>query len=160
MAAPVGGGDSVDWGTIRADYGWQFPNDYKEFVAVYGMGSIGDSLFISTPPFSEYPYASHLLSETPYPPPGGLLCWGTNEGGDDFLWRCADADPEQWTIVIRTRDQTLHEYDMGIGEFLLNVISGNLVIPLTASLEIDPPVFETWREEDLRMKEEGELEGF
>ncbi|MCZ4102532.1 hypothetical protein [Streptomyces sp. H39-C1] len=47
-----------------------------------------------------------------------------------------------------------------MGEFLLQVISGNLVIPLTARLEIDPPMFESWREEERRMSAGDGLDGF
>ena len=61
MPPPTCGGDPVDWDALRVDTGWELPADYRDFVAVYGMGAISDSISISTPRFEGYPYEDHLL---------------------------------------------------------------------------------------------------
>lgn len=61
MAPPAVGGDTVDWEKLRTVTGWEFPADYRDFVAVYGMGTISDSIGVLTPRFEGYPYEDHLL---------------------------------------------------------------------------------------------------
>ncbi|WP_432192887.1 hypothetical protein [Streptomyces sp. bgisy027] len=144
-------GDAVDWDSVRDEFGWVLPADYRDFVAVYGMGAISDSIAISTPPFPGYPYGDHLLYNVEYPPPDGVLQWGTNEAADSFLWRCNGA-PDQWTVVFspRRRDRQLG-YDMGMAEFLLLLVQGRISVPLGAQLDINPPTYETWRDEERRL---------
>ncbi|MCZ4100691.1 hypothetical protein [Streptomyces sp. H39-C1] len=153
LPPPPEGGDMVDWDQVHANFGWRLPNDYRDFVAVYGMGAISDSLGIATPPFAGYPCVDHLVYERSYPPSDNLLRWGTNEGGDDFLWRCTDADPNHWTVAVLTRSQSWHDYDLSMVDFLVHLVSGHITPPLNAQLTIDPPTFESWREEDRRMRE-------
>ncbi|MFE2424005.1 hypothetical protein [Streptomyces hokutonensis] len=160
MQPPAEGGDTVDWGELRADTGWELPADYRDFVAVYGMGSISDSIGIRTPRFEDYPYEDHLLFRAQWPPADGTLTWGSNEAGDDFLWRCTGG-PDEWRVVFRPRDRRRdHEYDMGMAEFLLRLMGGVIRPPLGAELEL-PATFESWREEEGRLlDEDGDLEGF
>jgi len=160
MQPPPAGGDTVDWDALRAETGWELPADYRDFVAVYGMGAISDSIGILTPPFDGYPYGDHLLYGAQWPPMDGTLTWASNEAGDDFLWRCA-GEPDEWRVVFRPRDRRRdHEYDMGMAEFLLRLVRGDIRPPLGAELEL-AVTFESWREEERRLlDEDGDLEGF
>ncbi|MFF2513894.1 hypothetical protein [Streptomyces sp. NPDC058086] len=160
MLPPPDGGDTVDWDALHADTGWKFPADYRDFVAVYGLGAISDSIGISTPSFDGYPFVDHLLFRAQWPPVHGTLTWASNEAGDDFLWRCA-GEPDEWRVVFRPRDRRRdHEYDMGMAEFLLRLVRGDIHPPLGAELEL-PATFESWREEERRLLDEGgDLEGF
>ncbi|MFF3947068.1 hypothetical protein ACFYYN_19870 [Streptomyces sp. NPDC001902] len=160
MPPPHDGGDMVDWNQVLEDFGWRLPNDYRDFVAAYGLGAISDSLGIGTPPFAGYPYGEHLLYERPYPPSDNLLCWGTNEGADDFHWCCTNADPDQWTVAVITRSQSRYDYDLGMVDFLVHLVSGRITPPLNARLTIDPPTFESWREEERRMRESDDWGSF
>lgn len=147
-------GDAVDWDAVRGEFGWVLPTDYRDFVAAFGMGSISDSIAIATPPFPGYPYVDHLLYNAEYPPPDGVLPWGTNEAGDSFLWRCG-GDPDQWTVAFAVRGGSeRHDYDMGMAEFLLLLLQGRISIPLGAQLDIDPPTYESWRDEERRLLDE------
>ncbi|MGW7425061.1 hypothetical protein ACWGJB_34375 [Streptomyces sp. NPDC054813] len=154
------GGDTVDWDALRGETGWQLPVDYRDFVAVYGLGSISDLIGFRTPPFDGCPYGDHLLYAAQRPPVDGTLTWASNEAGDDFLWRCA-GEPDEWRVVFRPRDRRRdHEYDMGMAEFLLRLVRGEIHPPLGAELEL-PATFESWREEEQRLlDEDGDLEGF
>jgi hypothetical protein len=160
MQPPADGGDTVDWDALRAETGWELPADYRDFVAVYGLGGISDSIGILTPPFDGYPYGDHLLHGAQWPPVDGMLTWASNEAGDDLLWRCV-GEPDEWRVVLRPRDRRRdHEYDMGMGEFLLRLVRQDIRPPLGVELDL-PATFESWRDEDRRLlDEDGDLEGF
>lgn len=60
-----------------------------------------------------------------YPDPGGLLAWGSNEGGDVFFWLTEDPDPDRWPVVMWARGPAdTIRFDGGMVEFLLSVLSG------------------------------------
>ncbi|WP_181802245.1 hypothetical protein [Streptomyces shenzhenensis] len=159
MPPPPDGGDTVDWDALRADTGWELPADYRDFVATYGMGTISDSMGVRTPPFEGYPYQDHLLFRAERPPEGGVPTWASNEAGDDFLWRCA-GEPEQRKVILRPRNRRQeHVYDMGMAEFLLRLLEGEIRPPLGAELAM-PATFESWREEQRLLDEGDDLEGF
>ncbi|NUR02797.1 MAG: hypothetical protein HOY79_41675 [Streptomyces sp.] len=96
MQPPPDCDDAVDWDALLAETGWE-PADYRDFVSVYGMGAIGDSIGISTPPFDGYPYGDNLFHGADWPPVDGTLNWAANEAATDFLWRCA-GEPDEWQV--------------------------------------------------------------
>jgi len=160
MPPPRDGGDPVNWDALRVDTGWQLPADYRDFVTVYGMGTISDSIGIRTPRFEGYPYEDHLLFHAEQALADGELTWASNEAGDDFLWRCIGT-PERWAVIFRPRDRRQdHTYEMGMAEFLLHLVRGEIRPPLEAEFAM-PATFESWREEEQRLRDEdGGLEGF
>ncbi|SEL32826.1 hypothetical protein [Streptacidiphilus jiangxiensis] len=161
MPATPNGGDALDWDRVDAQFGWRLPSDYRDFVAAFGMGTINETLSIVTPPPSDYPYAHHLLYERTYPPADGLLLWGATDCADDFYWRCEDADPDRWTVAVRTRSNGWHDYPHGMTDFLLQLLSGRIKTPLNADLGIDqPPTFESWREEVQQLRESDDSGSF
>ncbi|MBW8793479.1 MAG: hypothetical protein JF597_07780 [Streptomyces sp.] len=156
---PAGGGDTVDWDTLRAATGWEFPADYRDFVAACGMGTISESIGVLTPPFDGCPYDDHLLFRAERPLEGGVLTWVSNEAGDDFLWRCA-GEPEQLKVIFRPRNRRQERvYDMGMAEFLLRLVEGEIRPPLGAEFAM-PATFASWREEQRLLDEGDDLEGF
>ncbi|WP_327147381.1 hypothetical protein [Nocardia sp. NBC_01329] len=159
MPPPPDAGDPVAWDSLRVDTGWELPADYRDFVAVYGMGTISDSIGISTPRFEGYPYEDHLLFHAAQALMDGELTWASNEAGDDFLWRCV-GEPERWGVIFRPRSGPPdHTYDMGMAEFLLRLVRGEIHPPLEAELAM-PATFESWREEERLLDDDGILEGF
>ncbi len=160
MPPPADGGDPVDWEALRVDTGWELPADYRDFVAVYGMGRISDSIGISTPYFEGSPYEDHLLFRAAPRLADAELTWASNEAGDDFLWRCC-GEPERWEVIFRPRSRHQdHTYGMGMAEFLLRLVRGEIHPPLEAELAM-PVTFASWREEEKRLlDEDGNLEGF
>ncbi len=160
LQPPMDGGSAVDWERIREETGWEFPADYRDFVAVYGLGAISDSIGIHTPRFDGYPYGDHLLLHVGRPSEGMTLTWASNEAGDDFLWRC-EGTPDQWPVIFRPRTRRRdHEYPMGMAEFLLGLIQNDIRPPLGAALTL-PATYESWRDAERRLIDEiGDFEGF
>ncbi|MFF2331672.1 MULTISPECIES: hypothetical protein [unclassified Streptomyces] len=160
MPPPRDGGDPVDWDALRVETGWQLPCDYRDFVAVYGMGTISDSIGIRTPHFEGYPYEHHLLTHAERAQADRELTWASNEAGDDFLWRCIGT-PEQWVVVFRPRGRRQDNmYDMGMAEFLLHLVRSEIRPPLEAELA-GPATYESWRDAEQRLlDEDGDFEGF
>jgi hypothetical protein len=137
----------------------QLPGDYRDFVAVYGLGAISDSIGIDVPAFEGHPYSDHMLYQVEWPPVDGTLRWATNEAADDFLWRCT-GDPDSWPVIFRARDRREEVYHMGMVEFLLGLVRGDIHPPMGAQLAL-PADFESWRDERRRLAlEDEEGEGF
>ena len=51
LAVPktTSGNDNSDWDALPAGLGKRLPNVYKEFVSIYGTGSIGGFLWVLNP---------------------------------------------------------------------------------------------------------------
>jgi hypothetical protein len=152
------GGDRFDWDGIAARTGWRYPADYRSFLETYGAG--GD-------------FNDHQV-EIVSPPPAGVeyqvnprevrtdrevLCrWGQDDGGDEFYWRCADADPDRWTVAVRTpypvSDEHWHDCPLGMAAFLTGLLDGSLPIELAVELGDGPYVFASWRVMELEIRAE------
>jgi hypothetical protein len=100
-----------------------------------------------------------IASGVEWPPVDGTLRWATNEAADDFLWRCT-GDPDSWPVIFRARDRREEVYHMGMVEFLLGLVRGDIHPPMGAQLAL-PADFESWRDERRRLAlEDEEGEGF
>lgn len=117
-------GEPEPWGWARAglwtaseEYlGVRLPSDYKEFLDLYGPGSIDGYLSLSRPVEADqaelerlwsqedwrrarieapdrYPYAFH-------PDPDGLISWGSDENGSEYHFLATEPDPDQWRVVV------------------------------------------------------------
>jgi hypothetical protein len=95
-----------------------------------------------------------------YPPANGLRQWAADDAGDDFLWRCADPDPDNWTVAVHTRDprdrQRWFDYQVGMVDFLIGLLDGTLDVPLGVNLHYQgpdtPQTYDSWRVEDLQVR--------
>jgi hypothetical protein len=47
MRPPIQGGGQVSWPTWRSDLGFDFPADYKDFMEIYGGGTIDQTVSIT-----------------------------------------------------------------------------------------------------------------
>ncbi len=139
-AAPVEAYDGL-WEPIEADLGTRLPQDYKDFVRLYGEGEFMEFLGIHVPQ-SWSPYV-RLLSEAratarifgsfeeelPYslwPTAGGLLAFGKTDFGDYLFWLTRGA-PEDWTVVVWGRGlQQFEAFDCGLTDFLAGVATGQI----------------------------------
>jgi hypothetical protein len=141
-------GDPVDWQAVEKQWGTGFPSDYVEFVNNYVDGSVENYLSIGSP--NEGPRnrvfapRADVLEKTKspwpaWPEPGGLIAWGGNSSGDSVFWRTSP-DPEQWTIVVWRRQQVPAwvEFHVGIVEFLLRTLAGDLS-PFSARIDEPRP---------------------
>jgi hypothetical protein len=140
-ASPVDPGDAGRWADIERQVGTPLPSDYKEFVAVYGAGKIGDLLLVLNP-FARNKHLNLLVqierhlealrelretgedSEyTLFPEPGGLLPWGFSENGDILLW-LTEGKPDLWPVVVNVgREPTYERFDMSMTDFLARVLT-------------------------------------
>lgn len=157
-------GDTVDWEEVYGQCGLRFPLDYRDFVSVYGGGTVDDYLGVSTPPTGESFYGDLLddLEESeavdtvhpyPYPPyPGqeGLVRWASDGDGDDVFWVLRSDDPDQWCVAVKNhQDRSWSSFDGGMAEFLVEIIGGRHPSPFAAADFPSPrPLYRNWRDED------------
>ena len=148
VVAPATPTETYDgpWEPIEAELGTGLPQDYKDFVRLYGQGEFMEFLGINVPS-SWSPYA-RLVSqarataklfagfeeELPYPlwpDPEGLLAFGITDFGDYLFW-LTRGSPEQWPVVVWGRGlQQFEVFDCSLTDFLARLATG----------EIDPQDF-------------------
>ncbi len=127
-----------DWAAAEARLGTPFPDDYKQFVSIYGIGAISCELTILNP-FAKngyvnlfnslrsiQEYARELEADgaidgtppfyigglPPFPSPGGLIPCAQSGNGDYILWRtrALPSTPNEWETTIDARQDLAH-YD-------------------------------------------------
>ncbi|MEU0411515.1 hypothetical protein ABZ307_27365 [Streptomyces griseorubiginosus] len=108
VAPPAAGGDTFDWDGLSARYPRGFPDDYKEFMRLYGPGLFDDFLSVAPPVHAVYPDdpsadvegvtgdAELTAEDEGYDAPELLVGWGSTVEAD-LLCRFAGRDiDEQW----------------------------------------------------------------
>jgi hypothetical protein len=129
------------WAVIEAYIGTLLPEDYKDFVKLYGNGSFMDFLGVYAP-MRRSPHSRletqvrniHIyfpVDETdPYPvwpAPGGLIPLGRTDNGDSIFWLARGA-PEDWKVVVWGRGLLAFEtFDCGLTDFLAGLASGEIL---------------------------------
>lgn len=130
------------WNDIEEQMKLVLPCDYKWFIDFYGNGGINDFLWFLTPFCevehinlmsrgktmlesyqdikSEYPeYCRHEV----YPQSNGILPLGYTDNGDELFWKTAK-ETDNWTVVVyESRSDEYREYDMGVVDFIYNLIT-------------------------------------
>lgn len=133
------------WATVEAKLGTHLPEEYKEFVTLYGTGSIDDFLWVLNP-FSTNENLNlikqsqiigkayiDLRNAFPkeykhniFPEENGLLVWAVTDNGDDIFWDTCGC-PNSWKIVVyETRSSCYHEYQTTVTKFLHGILSREL----------------------------------
>lgn len=152
VAPPAAGGDTFDWAVLSERYPRGFPDDYKEFMRIYGPGLFDDFLSVAPPVHAVYPDdpsadvegvtgdAELTAEEEGYDAPELLIGWGSTVEADLLCWRADSPDPNRWTTVIwrrhRANPQCWSHFGHGMVELLCRF----------ADRDID----EHWRTFDLR----------
>jgi hypothetical protein len=160
------------WAPVEAELGTPLPQDYKDFVRLYGYGYFMEFLGIDVPRcrnphmrlernvrrFSE---AVREVGEVPssvWPQRDGLLPFGGTDNGDTLLWLRRGA-PARWQVVIWDDDLIEVEvFDCDLTDFLAGLATGTIQPTLfpddflpcdrlfTAGSTPPPPIVEaTWR---------------
>jgi hypothetical protein len=131
-----------DWGRIEEELGMIFPEDYREFVALYGAGSIDDFLWVFVP-FCPNKYLDLSYNDTkllgalrslqdefpetsPYPlnpPEDGVFPWAITDNGDELYWRVRHGRVEKKVLVLGSRSNDWQEFDLTTVDFLTNVLN-------------------------------------
>lgn len=151
--APLETGSPGAWSSIENRIGTRLPADYKEYIATYGTGSIGDFLWPYNP-FSENPNLNLVRrmeldagalrqirekfgeEEVPYPlypEPGGLMSWAVSDNGDTLYW-LTQGDPSYWRVVVNeSRGPDFEHFEESTTSFLAKLISGELISEILPS---------------------------
>lgn len=133
---------SGPWEPIEAELGTVLPQDYKDFVRLYGSGYFMQFLGICVPrsrnPNVRLESQAQVVCDTfvdfdreelPYPlwpNPGGLLPFGGTDNGDELFWLPRGA-PADWGVVVWDRAFWGFEaYDCGLTDFLAGLATGEI----------------------------------
>ncbi|MFE0625836.1 hypothetical protein ACFW3D_02575 [Streptomyces sp. NPDC058864] len=105
----------MDWEGLSTRYPRGFPDDYMQFMWVYGQGIFDDFLNV-VPPVQEVYLndpsstvegltadAEYTAEEEEYDAPELLVGWGLTTEADLLCWRADTPDPNEWTTVIWRR---------------------------------------------------------
>ena len=136
-AAPFGT-FSGPWEPIEAQLGTRLPDDYKDFVRVYGhgdlMGFIGIHVPASWSPYMRLVQEARATAEAfrdaedlpfpMWPSPGGLLPFGKTDLGDTLFW-LTRGPPADWKVVVMGRDPP-ETFDCDMTDFLARVARGEV----------------------------------
>ncbi|GAB3433747.1 SMI1/KNR4 family protein [Actinophytocola sediminis] len=150
MSAEQAEGDLFDWRVVEAELGTGLPADYKEFMSVYGTGSVGTEGLTVLPPTAPegYPYRADEMADESVnlrdmwndrwdedlvipglDAPEQLLAWGVGHSEPDLYgWIMTSAEPDEWPVVVWRRDEDpdFVHFDMGMVEFLRRLTTGDL----------------------------------
>ena len=156
---------SGSWGAIEADLGTELPQDYKDFVRLYGHGNFMEFLAVHVP-VSWSPYVT-LQSEVRkicdtvrivgsaydnlpfplWPEPGGLLPFGKTDFGDFLFWS-PRGRPDDWGVVVWDRGMGHYEaFSCDLTDFLAGLATGEIepkefpedMLPCERLFEPSPP---------------------
>ena len=133
--------DDTAWASFDANADLRLPNDFKQFISIYGCGAIDDFIWVLDP-FSKDPNLSieksnyfietyaemrqEFLSDYPrpdYPAEGSFLPWAVTDNGETLVWS-VNGEPDSWKVAVHSSDQGEEEvYDFGCVEFLSRLLS-------------------------------------
>lgn len=137
----------VEWGAVEAALSATLPQDYKDFIGMYGSGSINGFLTILNPAASDdhrnlfkqlevsradadrvSEYFSTLVAGGPpllyglYPERGGFLPWGRAGNGRWCDWMTSDDPPDTWFAAVRV-ENGYTSYNAPFAEFLVGLLT-------------------------------------
>jgi hypothetical protein len=132
---PVAGGN-INWGYFEGRQKIFLPDDYKEFISIYGSGVIDNFLWILNPASensnlnfnkSEYFISSYVAMKKlfpenyqrpTFPEKNSFFPWAVTDNGETFVW-IVDGCPNNWAVAIHGVNQEDEEiFHMGSVEFL------------------------------------------
>lgn len=135
-------GSQQEWKEFEEETGIILPDDYKEFIGLYGSGGIAEFLWF-LPPFADdeeecFEAKKDCMLEayeesrdsSPdyfkfniYPEKNGLLPFGYTDNGDELYWQTAPSF-DDWSIVVyESASPDYQQFNMSFSEFLYNLIT-------------------------------------
>lgn len=144
--SPVETGSLKEWIAIEKKLGIELPNDYKEFIMEYGLGRIGNFLWVENP-FSKYETANLIdvmqyfqwaygelrkdfpedYPRPPFPEDQSLITWGATDNGDYLFWIYEkDKNPNDWKIGITDMGDGEYLFDMNMSTFLEKLVKNEI----------------------------------
>ncbi|MCI5076418.1 SMI1/KNR4 family protein [Oricola sp.] len=134
-----------NWEKVEENLGVTLPEDYKEYIGVYGSGAVGGFLTVFNP-FADQP-GLNLLKQMKrqldvfrelrdkygepspfaiFPERDGLLPVAMTDNGDVVFWLTVDL-PENWSIVVNeARSEEYQHFECGLTELLAGMIDGSI----------------------------------
>lgn len=133
-----------EWIALEARFGFAFPEDFKDFIQIYGSGNVANFLWVFNP-FSKNKNLN-LIEQTkeqmdvlvelqsfgeivPYrlfPEAGGILPFAVTDNGDVLYWKTC-GEPNYWPVVINeARSPEWESFDMPMTKFLLEILCHRL----------------------------------
>ncbi|NEC85947.1 hypothetical protein [Streptomyces sp. SID12501] len=135
---------------MATEYSHGFPDDYREFMGIYGQGFFDDFLGVEPPTQDVYPLevsatvrgrtadARFTGEECEYDRPDLLIAWGLTVDSDLLCWRADSPDPNMWTTVLWRRQWlSWEQFDCGMTEFLCRYATRDLPDVWTFDLPYD-----------------------
>lgn len=139
--SPSKTGSKDEWKQVENVLG-VLPDEYKEFISIYGTGGIDNFIWILTPFVQDENFnlvergkvirEAYLESKQNfpqdfkhdvYPTVGGLLPWAVTDNGDEIYWRTGN-NLNEWSIVIYgSRSFEYVEYNKSVIEFLYEILT-------------------------------------
>jgi hypothetical protein len=144
---PVDTPTESDWRSVEGKLGFTLPQDYKDFVDIYGAGSVDGFLWVLNP-ISKNPnlnlidqaksrldaqrrFSMDFGSKAPYPlhpEANGLFPWAVTDNGDVLYWLC-EGSASAWSVVIcDSRCSRWQIFNAGVGELLIGIVKKELRI--------------------------------
>lgn len=135
---PVETGKPSDWSYAHNRLGRSFPNDYVQFVSVYGHCLLDGEVEIMTPfrtggRFWEELEGQRaldrmeLIGRAPnnlmveVPRPKAMIPWGASSDGASYYWVTQNRNPNEWTVFMEWDVYSAH-YPTGMVEFLVHAL--------------------------------------
>ena len=130
------------WSAVEQEVGTRLPDDYKEFIELYGSGRIGAFIWVLNP-FASNQFISlgrqivdrlgalealarDFGEQCPYPlfpQSGGLLPFAVTDNGDVIYW-ITNGDPNAWRVVVNeARGPRYEEFASNATDFLAAILT-------------------------------------
>lgn len=134
---------TLDWALVEEGLGVALPADYKLLAELYPAFVLDDFLLVRLPkPGTEHYWlhgtdrdleivqdwweADISIGLRPHPAPGGLLPWAQSYQGDVFLWTTTGGGPDEWPVIVASRNLAWWHYAGGTVQFLTELVDGSL----------------------------------
>jgi hypothetical protein len=135
---PIHVGKRDGWARVERKLHLTLPTDWRDFALAYGSGYFGDRITVLNPlaprfgkVFGKYCASVDLIREViglpyeVYPRNPGLLIWGNDDNGNKMFW-LTEGEPDEWPIVLRTREGEYETWQMPMSTFLARALSNGL----------------------------------
>jgi hypothetical protein len=160
MPPPARDVASIDWDAVTARWGTRMPTDYREFMDIYGAGTVNDSFNIVwpiAPPkrgASMRDFAGNtdagrwLLDDEPdaLAKFEGWIAWAYDVSANHLYWDTSSGEPDRWTVVRLDRGGDWTDSGYGTTEYLAAFLGGDMPVPPAMTLwDPEALVFEPWK---------------
>ena len=135
------------------------PADYREFMDIYGAGTVNESFNIVWPlvPPRSGDYMDDLAGNTElgrHLQDGGpeeqvrvegWIAWAYDVSANRLYWDTSSRDPDQWTVVRLDRSGDWDDSGLATTEYLTTFLAGDMPVPPAVTLwDPETLVFEPW----------------